>query len=258
MLDRQASLDSDQRERFAHVVESSLRVCRLSQFFLWTQGEVQTLLPHEILICGLAHGSGGGLIFRKFASTRYFRSHHFAEVCKPGDGLITRMIAQWRSSLTPCMVGPGTTGGEESGWLDMVEKNELKNIVAHGTRSTDGRVSSFFGFSRVGVALDERLSLVMHLLVPHLQTTFTRVVIEETRLASRSARARAALTKRELEVLRWIRDGKTNSDVAVILHVSPNTVKNHTQKILKKLSVENRSHAVARAISLGILSIADA
>jgi DNA-binding CsgD family transcriptional regulator len=71
-------------------------------------------------------------------------------------------------------------------------------------------------------------------------------------------RSTCSVTDREAEILRWIRDGKTNDDIAEILEVSPYTVKNHIQKILRKMGVENRSHAVARAISLGILGSAEA
>jgi hypothetical protein len=40
-----------------------------------------------------------------------------------------------------------------------------------------------------------------------------------------------------------------NADVAAILDISPLTVKNHMQKILRKLNVQNRAQAVARAIA---------
>ena len=86
-------------------------------------------------------------------------------------------------------------------------------------------------------------------------------LVRPVRLAGRYGSGAGApiadLTQREAEVLRWIKEGKTNIDIAQILNLSPWTVKNHMQAILKKLSVQNRSHAVARAISLGILSASE-
>lgn len=58
------------------------------------------------------------------------------------------------------------------------------------------------------------------------------------------------LTLREAEVLQWIASGKTNHDIAGILNISNRTVQKHVERILKKLKVETRSAAVARAREL--------
>jgi DNA-binding CsgD family transcriptional regulator len=56
------------------------------------------------------------------------------------------------------------------------------------------------------------------------------------------------LTRRETEVLTWITQGKTNYEIGVILGVSTRTVCKHVQRVLNKLSVENRTAAAAIAI----------
>ncbi len=56
------------------------------------------------------------------------------------------------------------------------------------------------------------------------------------------------LTKRELEVLRWIAEGLSNKQIARKLCVSLYTVKNHVHNILEKLQVPDRSKAVEHAI----------
>lgn len=53
------------------------------------------------------------------------------------------------------------------------------------------------------------------------------------------------LTRRELEVLRMLAEGETNSGIAERLIVSEGTVKTHVKHILRKLGVQNRSQAVA-------------
>jgi transcriptional regulator EpsA len=52
------------------------------------------------------------------------------------------------------------------------------------------------------------------------------------------------LSGRELEVMQWVRMGKTNSEIAMILNLSTFTVKNHMRRIYKKLDVLNRAQAV--------------
>src|SRR4051794_7464259 len=56
------------------------------------------------------------------------------------------------------------------------------------------------------------------------------------------------LTPREAEVLLWMAQGKANAEVGLILEMSVATVKKHVEHIFEKLSVENRSAAIVRAI----------
>ena len=52
-----------------------------------------------------------------------------------------------------------------------------------------------------------------------------------------------SLTSREEEVLSWVRRGKSNQEIALILNVGVNTVKKHLQNIYVKLGVNNRTAA---------------
>ena len=61
------------------------------------------------------------------------------------------------------------------------------------------------------------------------------------------------LTKREMEVLNLLAAGLTNREIAEQLVVSPETVKKHSANIYGKLSVGNRTQAVARAREWGLL-----
>jgi len=58
------------------------------------------------------------------------------------------------------------------------------------------------------------------------------------------------LTNREAEVLLWVAQGKSNADVAVILHMSEKTVKQHLGSIFAKLGVENRNAAAMQAVEV--------
>ncbi len=56
------------------------------------------------------------------------------------------------------------------------------------------------------------------------------------------------LSKRELETLELITDGKTNDEIAELLIVSKNTIKMHVRSILSKLSVNDRIQAAVKAV----------
>ena len=62
------------------------------------------------------------------------------------------------------------------------------------------------------------------------------------------------LSPRELEVLRWIAKGKSNSVIAEIMGVSRHTVDTITRRVFDKLRVTDRTRAVVRAIGGGLLS----
>ena len=62
------------------------------------------------------------------------------------------------------------------------------------------------------------------------------------------------LTDRELDVLRLLAAGRSNAEMAAELFVEPSTVKTHLIHVYSKLDVHSRTHAVARARALGLLS----
>ena len=75
-----------------------------------------------------------------------------------------------------------------------------------------------------------------------------------TRLAER-AMAGGPLSPREIEVLKWIAEGKSNKEIAAVLFISEGTVKTHVLSIHEKLGVSDRTEAVVIAIKRGILRV---
>ncbi len=59
------------------------------------------------------------------------------------------------------------------------------------------------------------------------------------------------LTDREVEVLRQLSTGATNREIAKVLYISENTVRNHVRNILEKLHLSNRVQAAAFAVREG-------
>ena len=65
----------------------------------------------------------------------------------------------------------------------------------------------------------------------------------------------ALLTSRETQILNYVADGNSNKQIAFILQISEQTVKNHISAILRKLNANDRAHAVVLAIRRGLISI---
>lgn len=74
------------------------------------------------------------------------------------------------------------------------------------------------------------------------------------RLEAQESSRLGQLTPRELEVLGEIALGKANAEIADSLFISPNTVRNHVNRIFSKLGVSDRAQAIVLARDEGLLS----
>lgn len=87
-------------------------------------------------------------------------------------------------------------------------------------------------------------------------------VLDQFRITGSSnpteASDRPSLTRREMDVLRRISSGLTNTEIAFALGISTQTVKNHITSILRKLDAHDRTQAVMTALRNGWLAIDDA
>ncbi len=63
------------------------------------------------------------------------------------------------------------------------------------------------------------------------------------------------LTDREIEILRWLANGLTNSQIAEKAKISEGTVRSHVSNLLHKLELENRAQAVIYAHKKGLIII---
>lgn len=64
----------------------------------------------------------------------------------------------------------------------------------------------------------------------------------------------APLTARETQILSYVAEGNSNKQIARILQISEQTIKNHVSAILRKLNANDRAHAVVLAIRHGWIS----
>lgn len=92
----------------------------------------------------------------------------------------------------------------------------------------------------------ERSRKILDHLAPHLCMAVKRIVRGQNEVKPR-------LSPRECEVLSWAAAGKTAWETSVILSISRRTVEYHMGNILKKLDAVNSQHAIAIAISSGMI-----
>lgn len=249
MLDA-AELTGEECGHLAQILIASRRVSERHHFFSWIHGPVQSLIPHEILLCGVS-GEEGLLLHERFSGCRYFRDDHYLRVIHPVGGLISQLSEEWKIEREPRLI-PGHSR-DDGDWHARLAELELKNVAFHGVGWLDGQLIGYASFSRVRAPFDGRLALYLDILMPHILLTLARVLANESRSRPETGRPVSLITPREIEVLAWVRDGKTNGEIADILGLSMLTVKNHLRHAMKKLVVRTRGQAVAKAIALGCL-----
>ena len=66
-------------------------------------------------------------------------------------------------------------------------------------------------------------------------------------------RAPAALSERELAILKLLVEGKTNKEIAAALEIGEKTVKTHMSSIMPKLNVQSRTQAALVAVRMGLV-----
>lgn len=251
------SLDSDQQERLFDTIEKSLEIRKRFQFYLWAQGALQTFLPHETLIC--AHGDIARMRFRhETFSNGLFDAKVEQVVADPANGLLARLVDGWtRRRFAPQVTNPFGAGPHAAARTVGPNGYDFGDVLAHGPREVKGEFGSFFVFVRMARPAGPRETYLLDLLMPHLHMALYRMLDEEGIARTDKPPAKGPLSQREIQVLQWVKNGKTNDDIAKILSISTPTVKNHVQKILRKLNVSNRAQAVGRGEALRLLAPGD-
>ncbi|NTV63750.1 MAG: LuxR family transcriptional regulator, partial [Oscillochloris sp.] len=133
----------------------------------------------------------------------------------------------------------------------------LAVIVSEGAPMADliARASASNWLSEADTDLTAYLQRLKSLLDPttyrdELQPTLARAVADPRNYA---AALPEPLSARELDVLRLVAEGQTNTDIAETLVIAISTVKSHVNSIFGKLGVSTRAQAIARARRLDLI-----
>jgi len=248
------------------LVETAPVVFRQHQFFVWSQGPLHALLPHQALVCGAYTRQKRALGFTAFQSV-VLSPKALAPVTDGASPLMQACAASWvRGGARPLVMNTDlmpNDAREQAQQLDL-ELGGTK-LVVHGVARPQrpAEIESLFVFL---CSLPDRhpgeRTLHAELVMPYLHATWRRVLATESEMGSTmtaspvpvgvrqvAASSPLPLTEREREILLGAREGKSNLQIGEALGISSLTVKNHIQKILRKLGARNRAHAVALAMA---------
>jgi transcriptional regulator EpsA len=252
-----AQPDAAQLEAVLLNLDAALRVHTRPHFFNWTQGLLQSLIRHEVLVCALRNGQPLSFRAESFA-TGAANAGVFSDAFLQDSAVAPNLIKAWEENRFRPLVCDASGNGPFAGGALARELQRVgaTRVIAHGMHDANAQVVSLFAFACMPQSCAARQDYYIELLGPALHCAWLRTQINraEGGAGPKPAVAVNPLTAREKEILGWIYLGKSNYEVGAILKISPLTVKNHVQKILRKLDVVNRTQAVGKALETRILS----
>ena len=152
-------------------------------------------------------------------------------------------LQNWTDVTNRCL------GGKKDIITTTIEEFGLKDGFTYGVRDFNLLNATCFFFAGEQVENNERTRAIIKYAVPHFSQILKRLV------ATKLARAKYQLTPKELEVLKWLKQGKSSWDISIILGRSERTMNFHVGNIVKKLDAMNRTHAVAIAVDNKLIDL---
>jgi transcriptional regulator EpsA len=250
-------LDSAEVESLLVNIDLSLRVHSRHQLFRWSQGMLQNLVKHDLLVCGLCGARPASYEVDCFASP-WIDPQQMAALFQRDAELVEQLITEWvKNDFHPVVYNAGGAGAPSRGaFAAELQRIGAQRVVVHGTYNALGKPVSLFALAGAPRAPGREQLLIVELIVPFLHLAWMRSQLKrQVEGAAATPKSASPLTEREAEILHWVHLGKSNFEIGAILNISPFTVKNHLHKILRKLNAQNRAHAVSKALALHILDV---
>src|SRR5688500_19224936 len=254
---RSAATDFLQIESIVLNLAASLRVHARAHFFSWTQGLLQSLIRHELLICTLCHGKPPAFRADGFSMTTPDPAL-FSDMFLRDTAVAPALLKAWEERrYQPVVfdVGQGSNAGPlvNGAFTREIERLGATQLMVHGVHDSVGRALSLFLFACRPGSVGARQAYLAQLLAPALHVAWVRTQLQRRAEGANGGDrtlGQSVLTVRELDILKWIYLGKSNFEIGAILKISPLTVKNQVQKILRQIHVVHITQANGPALAL--------
>jgi DNA-binding CsgD family transcriptional regulator len=182
----------------------------------------------------------------------YFREHYLED-----DPVVSRLLRDRQPFLWSQVGGTDDLNSRQRRLFDEARDAGVVSgltVPIHGRGGVAGLSAIPDGSDRERAAVLERYQQLLRLITLHYHTAACSALLEKS-LTGDSARRRSLLSPREKQVLEWTAKGKSTWEISVLLGISEKSVEFHMEGVKRKLQVFNRTHAVAKAIMLDLLSL---
>lgn len=264
----QVALEPDFSQKILSIICSSHSIQKHVDFYTWLQSSVSEVLPHNMLLACWGdfenNNKSNSLKYDLTSSLPKVNTQALIEAPEKIDSFMQLLHKVWTKNNSKWYaINDIDAFAKEHG----IDKNcfkanfpqafeHLNSMLIYGIndlRGSDHCLYVFFSEEKTFKVQDS----VMGLIMPHVDTAIRRIQhLEQIAVAESSKEVVnntkeylnyvSKLSARELEIVYWVRQGKTNTQMANILFISQNTVKTHLKNIFEKLEVTKRAEAIGK------------
>lgn len=247
-------MDNSRWEKVFSAIQHSYTIDNHLSFFTWLQNEVNEVLSHDVLLAcwgGFDNKFEGNKLHYDVASNLgEINTQSIFDASAQVNACMFELHKLWLSSNRCWFV----VNNLDRLALDSKCKvkfpsnfKQLKSLVVYGVSDIRGGNECLYVFFSKKNTFEVPNS-VMGLIMPHIDTVLRKIQhLESLDISGESTVVsnNHGLSGRELQIIHWIKLGKTNQEIGLILSISQNTVKSHLKRIFQKLDVTRRAQAVA-------------
>jgi transcriptional regulator EpsA len=243
-----------------NLVQESTTIKRHFELFSWLQNEVQRFLPHDILLTAWGDFSEGRICHDVVSPLPGMRTESFDQNALVP--FLSSLFERWEE----CSHAPYIIRTEEGFYQAQLLDPALAHTIArmhcglvHGVKDQRRQHDCLYVFLGASELGETRCRDALRFLLPYIDTAFRQICLLPGQQPTSKPEPQMppvpelavsnpewGLSEREAEIMHWVGLGKTNQEIGQILDISAFTVKNHLQRIFRKLNVCNRAQAVSK------------
>ncbi|MBA3696172.1 MAG: helix-turn-helix transcriptional regulator [Methylotenera sp.] len=241
-------------EKIFSIIKHSYSIDKHIDFFNWLQNSVNEILPHNLLLASWGDFENtlesNNLSYDVASNLTGISTQMVLDLAAEVDDLMMYLHGHWIENDRRWYVINQLQSRHDGNLpMDFISKlNQTNSLLVYGVSDVRGSNECLYVFFNEPAIFDVGDS-VMGLIMPHIDTVLRKIQhiepIEMPNALATVARVFSELSARELEIIHWVKSGKTNTEIGMILEISQNTVKSHLKRIFHKLNVTRRAQAVA-------------
>lgn len=246
-------------EKIFSAIRSSYKIDKHVDFFVWLQGAVREVLPHDMLLACWGEfdekQKRAALNYDVASNISNVRTQLIIDASKKIDVFMHHLHVLWMNNNQRWFVRNHLNTPNE---MDAIHANfptelaQFNSLLVYGVSDVRGNNECLYVFFSQENTFNVQDS-VMGLVMPHIDSVLRKIQhlepVEVIESLNMNAEVTVDLSDREQEILKWVRAGKTNQEIGDILFISQNTVKSHLKRIFNKLNVTTRAQAVGKILN---------
>jgi putative two-component system response regulator len=233
-----------------HLTDEAARVHTRAGMWQWARGPLREAVPHQHALLAFGHCHSLGIKLRDLASID-LPEGYLATLQRTEDELASPILERWLAKREMMHITAASFAApKHAAWRSNFDSHGLRNVLIDGHVNEAAQTVVLLKFYNCHPHAVAAMTGLGATVLAALEGMWVRIAQAEAAAIALARTDRlknvAALSAAEKEVLKWVKLGKTNIEIAQILGKSEFTVKTQVQKILDK------THAVNRTALAGI------